>query len=51
MLDLVVKNGKVYVDGSFRECDVGIKNGKLFSLVCPAPCQRHNAPLMRRASM
>ena len=28
MLDLVVKNGKVYVDGSFRECDVGIKNGK-----------------------
>ena len=28
MLDLVVKNGKVYVDGSFRECDVGIKDGK-----------------------
>ena len=28
MLDLGVKNGKVYVDGSFRECDVGIKDGK-----------------------
>ena len=32
MLDLVVKNGNVFVDGAFQKCDVGIKDGK-FALI------------------
>lgn len=29
MLDLILKNGNVYLDGSFEKADVGIKNGKI----------------------
>lgn len=35
MLDLLVKNGLTYVDGVFKKCDVGIKDGKI---ACVAEC-------------
>ena len=35
MLDLLVKNGLTYVDGVFKKCDVGVKDGKI---ACVAEC-------------
>lgn len=35
MLDLLVKNGTVYVDGVFKRCDVGTKDGKI---ACVTEC-------------
>ena len=35
MLDLMVKNGLTYVDGVFKKCDVGVKDGKI---ACVAEC-------------
>ena len=35
MLDLLVKNGLTYVDGVFKQCDVGVKDGKI---ACVAEC-------------
>ena len=29
MLDLVLKNGKVYLDGIFKQVAVGVKDGKI----------------------
>ena len=29
MLELLIKNGTVYIDGSFRKCDIGTKDGKI----------------------
>lgn len=35
MMDLLVKNGTVYVDGVFKKCDVAVKDGKI---ACVAEC-------------
>ena len=29
MLDLIIKNGKCYIDGALKEVDVSIKDGKI----------------------
>lgn len=29
MLDLTIKNGLAYVDGTFKKCDIGVKDGKI----------------------
>ena len=31
-LDLAIKNGTAYIDGVFRKCDIGIKDGKIAML-------------------
>jgi len=35
MLDLLVKNGLAYVDGVFKKCDIGVKDGKI---ACVSEC-------------
>ena len=32
MLDLLIKNGKVYLEGAFSEVSVGVKEGKIVLL-------------------
>ena len=29
MLDLIIKNGKCYIDGDLKEVSVGVKDGKI----------------------
>ena len=29
MLDLIIKNGKCYVDGELKDLDVSVKDGKI----------------------
>lgn len=29
MLDLIIKNGKVYIDGKFKKLNIGVKDGKI----------------------
>ena len=29
MLDLIIKNGKCYIDGELKDADVAVKNGKI----------------------
>lgn len=35
MLDLLIKNGLAYVDGVFKKCDIGVRDGKI---ACVAEC-------------
>ena len=32
MLDLIIKNGKCYIDGELKDVDVSVKNGKIQAL-------------------
>ena len=32
MLDLIIKNGKCYIDGELKDADIGIINGKIHQI-------------------
>ena len=32
MLDLIIKNGSCYIDGSLKKQDIGIKNNKIIEI-------------------
>ena len=32
MLDLIIKNGKSFIDGELKKADVGVKDGKFMGL-------------------
>ena len=32
MLDLIIKNGRCYIDGKLKDVDVAIKNGKIYQI-------------------
>ena len=32
MLDLIIKNGKCYIDGKLKDADVAVKDGKIHKI-------------------
>ena len=32
MLDLIIKNGKCYIDGELKDVDVSVKDGKILQI-------------------